>query len=269
MAAWPTGEVTFLAYSPQGASANISAGSLSDANRNRGEMSSLTYSVPEATSAQEDLLVAVAKKSFTPGAGTVTLNFKHALSRLQFKAQYVDGSSNTIDVTGIALFNLKKSGTLDLRTADAVANIAWTGQTDNVDSLSLVGAGFDAPVPKGGGHVPVLTGGDAVMVMPQTTALGSSKYGATTDRNGDTNAAIASGAFYVLVTWTVGTGQTRHSLCAVPDPSNLSKGVEFKPGRQYTFTFTLDGNDNLTLGGGVGVENMNDEDGGTVMPPPI
>ncbi|MDR0510538.1 MAG: fimbrillin family protein [Rikenellaceae bacterium] len=268
MAEWPAGEVTFLAYSPQGANTHFSSPSLIDTNSDETEMSTLTYSVSEIMSGQKDFLVSAIKQTFAPGAGTVTLNFKHALSRLQFKARYVTGSASAITVTDISLFNLKKTGTLDLRTALPSGSLAWTNLNDELDSLSVVPhPNFKAVIPKGTDYSPVLVADSAVMAMPQPTTLGSSKYGVNTQPGGDTDAAKSGSAFYVAVTWAMGAGVTRTSLCAVPDPSDLSKGIEFKPGKQYTLIFTLDSDANLITVGDVTVEDLTDVDGGVVTPP--
>ncbi|GHV09500.1 hypothetical protein FACS1894162_0170 [Bacteroidia bacterium] len=149
-AGWPaTGEVDFFAYSPA-SSVNIVTGLKSAAAPPAAGGPEIKYTVPGwdgggtlTVDQQEDFLVTKSVDlAFDPLNPTVQLNFKHALSRIVFKAQN-QNENKTYVIKELALSNLKSKGTLNM--LDSLPNgaagfphspgaydVAWKAQSDSV-----------------------------------------------------------------------------------------------------------------------------------------
>ncbi|GHT09244.1 hypothetical protein AGMMS49525_18270 [Bacteroidia bacterium] len=105
----------------------------------------IKYTVPgwNGVDQQEDFMVTKSVDlAFNPSNLTVQLNFKHALSRIVFKAQN-QNKNKTYLIKELALSNLKSKGTLNILDSipDAGAtfphvagayDVAWKGQSDSV-----------------------------------------------------------------------------------------------------------------------------------------
>lgn len=126
-AVWPNRDrqVYFYAYSPAN-SVNVIAGFKGETTH------TLTYKVPADLQKQEDFMVAVQETNADATNGMVSLNFKHALSRVLVNARAATslGSSEVI-VKSIKFMNLASEGTLILEkdnNADEMPETGWGHQ---------------------------------------------------------------------------------------------------------------------------------------------
>lgn len=79
------------------------------------------YTVPTNVAEQKDLLYAVTDK-LEKGDGQVTLNFRHALSQVVFRAQNTNANLY-VEISGVKICNLANVGTLDLTNVITDGNI--------------------------------------------------------------------------------------------------------------------------------------------------
>ncbi|GHV10952.1 hypothetical protein FACS1894162_5910 [Bacteroidia bacterium] len=267
-ASWPaTGKVDFFAYSPA-SSVNVTTGLKKD-------VSSVTippatgpeiqYTVPRwdgdsQVDRQEDFLVTKSVDlAFDPLNPTVQLNFKHALSRIVFKAQN-QNENKTYVIKELALSNLKSKGTLNMLDSlpNAAAdflhvagayNISWKAQHDSVTYKVDLGS-TNVLVPYGTGtassdYTAITNASNGLMVLPQETVLGAftgstPEYGTVAEI-----AATPADASYLYATvaevdyLTNDTVNRRQVVFRLHDPANKAQGIVFEAGKQYTFLLTL------------------------------
>jgi uncharacterized protein (TIGR02145 family) len=213
---WPNeSAIDFYAYAPA-TSTNVAAGTGTE----------LVYTVP-APDVQEDFLIA--KKNASVADDVVLLQFDHALALIEVKAKYKDGE--TKNITAIKLVNLQNKGTIDLNYDPydyTGAPVVWpiaTGseRTDYEGTLT-------APVAvTGTGYTNVLTGANALVVLPQITTLGEF------NAEGTALAAGKEDAFYLVATID---GADRYYKVA--KTGSTTEGIIFEAGRKYTFRLNLD-----------------------------
>ncbi len=120
---WPGNAVDFLALSPVGVVSEETTG----------RVESLTYTVPESYAEQSDLCYALALGRTT---GTVTLNFRHALSQIVFAALN-SNSTMTVDIAGVKVASVVKEGVLTLPTVSTSYNL--TTDTEGTDGIGEEG----------------------------------------------------------------------------------------------------------------------------------
>lgn len=115
---WPeNNSVDFFAYAPY----KENWGDYTSATK------SFTYTVPAASSAQEDLIAATSfQKEKDSNAGKVSLTFKHLLSRIGFNAKtYADYSPAIVTVTGLEV--LYKTNVIDNASTFTFASLGDSG----------------------------------------------------------------------------------------------------------------------------------------------
>ncbi|GHT68771.1 hypothetical protein AGMMS50239_34510 [Bacteroidia bacterium] len=258
LAFWPeTAAVNFFAFSPT-AAVGITNGATALAGQYDtipGEPS-IEYELPTVLTNQADLLVARHSGTYAAeGASGVTLNFRHALSRVLFQAK--SESSMGFIVSSIKLKNVKSKATLDLNNVPKDAT-AFPYPTDNA-TIDTVGyqtfwepdsptaptvvdleANLTTTAVAGGGAWTYIVGdADALYVIPQENEASDLK-----------NATLVTGAdpsslFYIEITYKEdGLGAVDRTY-AVPVPAIVGdaykSSIAFEMERQYTFQFELFG----------------------------
>ncbi|MDR0508144.1 MAG: fimbrillin family protein [Dysgonamonadaceae bacterium] len=260
-------EVEFSAYSP--VSPNITNGL-----GKTGTTNTITYTVrePEQTkgdNSQEDLLVAYTKQVKADFSKNVTLNFKHALSRVYVTAK--NKTSETVIIDSIKLVNLYEEGTLDI---DATG---WSGATSEVNinkgyntitstsSFNEYKVLWTIPgqqkksytyvLPPSGVAVPastvlptyVVSKEQGMLILPQTTV------------NENNNSIADPGDFYLEVSYRV-SNITETAKIAFKDINNINptaakEGLTFEFGRQYALNISFDDIINQAISFDVKVED--------------
>ncbi|MDR1882915.1 MAG: fimbrillin family protein [Prevotella sp.] len=243
-----SGSVEFFAYSPSGTESIINEG-LKNAN---GSSQEITYKVPaplasSSTTFQEDLLVACTQVSPAGYTDPVSLQFRHALSRVQVRAAKTEALKEiSIVITGLKLRNLYSQGTLSLRTAlsgwghnagQAGTTVLWSGQS--------VLADYPYQLPESGVFVGVdsklVTGADqGLFVLPQTTKGDPSQNLPVDDVDKE------NGEFGLEVSYSLNGSADDITYLQFSDiaANDEETGVTFEIGRQYIL--------DLTFGGGSG-----------------
>ena len=136
-----TDKYTFLAYAPYVSSETGATNPVGLTIKSKAP-ATLSYEVPEVIPSQSDILYAFNPKTgddnvntlidMTKGEGSVTLGFKHALSRLTVKAT-ADDSDFKFDVKKVAISgNFIKKGDLDLATG------TWSNATPATEDITYV-----------------------------------------------------------------------------------------------------------------------------------
>ncbi|GHT14306.1 hypothetical protein FACS189426_20440 [Bacteroidia bacterium] len=263
LAFWPeTAAVNFFAFSPT-AAVGITKGATELVGQNDknpgGPPTPVTieYELPTTLTDQVDLLVARHSGTYAAeGASGVTLNFRHALSRVLF--QIKSESSMDFIVSSIKLKNLKGKATLDLNDVPKDTDL-FPYPTDNA---TIVSPGYqvhwvddgttvvdldanlsDTLVVGGGAWTNVVADADALYVIPQENSE-ISTLSRTTEIT--TNPTLAPATqFYIEITYREkGAGATNRTY-AVPVPAIVgdayASSIAFEMERQYTFQFELFG----------------------------
>ncbi|GHT02542.1 hypothetical protein AGMMS49525_06190 [Bacteroidia bacterium] len=267
-ASWPTKDsVDFFAYSPA-SSVNVTAGlkkNVTTVPTPPVTGPEIQYTVPgwvggsRPIDQQEDFMVTKSVDLTFASSPSVQLNFKHALSRIVFKAQN-QNKNKTYVIKELALSNLKSKGTLNI--LDSVPNaalsfahtpgaydVAWKAQHDSVTYKVDLGS-TNVYVPystgtSGTDYTDVTNASNGLMVLPQETVLGA--FTGSTPEYGSVAEIAASPAdatyLYATVTevdyLTNDTVNTRQVVFRLHDPANKAQGIVFEAGRQYTFLLTL------------------------------
>jgi hypothetical protein len=270
---WPdAGAINFYAFSPTGATGltpTVNVGT-----------QSIAYTVPAAN--QQDLLVAVNEGISCVNRSLVSLNFQHALSRVQVKAKSLDAGNN-FTVYGVEFISLNSEGTLDL-DADSIPKnggftyggtpkVLWTGHATPVNySFDLVSTAIVVDNNETNVIIDDATN-DALLVLPQTTTLGSNQAAQIEDgfATGLTDFTALSDlttitdptdGFYVKVIYASeldkGDGQVTVKYFPVTQPGT-SDPFSFEIGRSYTFLVKLSGDAYIGFGA-IEVQEFDDFD---------
>ncbi|GHT62681.1 hypothetical protein AGMMS50239_16660 [Bacteroidia bacterium] len=260
LAFWPeTAAVNFFAFSPT-AAVGVTKGATALAGQTDANPKepSIEYELPTTLTDQVDLLVSRHSGTYAAeGASGVTLNFRHALSRVLFQVK--SESSMDFIVSSIKLKNLKSKATLDLDTVPKDA-VAFDYPTDNatiaspgyqtfweLDPLSpiidLEANLTDTLVAGGGAWTYVVADADALYVIPQENSE-ISTLSKTIEITSDPSLAPST-QFYIEITYREnGLGATNRTY-AVPVPAIVgdayASSIAFEMERQYTFQFELFG----------------------------
>ncbi|GHT03251.1 hypothetical protein AGMMS49525_08020 [Bacteroidia bacterium] len=194
---WPAKDsVDFFAYSPA-SSVNVTTGLKKNVPTFPTPPAAgpeIQYTVPgwvgdsRPIDQQEDFMVTKSVDlAFDPLNPSVQLNFKHALSRIVFKAQN-QNKNKTYVIKELALSKLKSKGTLNL--LDSVPNgasgfahvagaynVSWKAQHDSVTYKVDLGS-TNVLVPYGTGtastdYIAITNASNGLMVLPQETVLGA------------------------------------------------------------------------------------------------
>ncbi|GHV10197.1 hypothetical protein FACS1894162_3080 [Bacteroidia bacterium] len=267
-ASWPARDsVDFFAYSPA-SSVNVTTGlkQAPSVTIPPATGPEIKYTVPgwdgggtPTVDQQEDFLVTKSVDLTYTSSPTVQLNFKHALSRIVFKAQN-QNQYKTYVITELALSNLKSKGTLNmldslpnagatfLHTPGAY-NISWKAQSDPEKYKVDLGS-TNVYVPYGTGtastdYTDVTNASNGLMVLPQETELGAfidptKEYGTVAEIDGSLPDATYLYATIAEVNYlTNDTVNTRQVVFRLHDPADKALGIVFEAGKQYTFLLTL------------------------------
>jgi hypothetical protein len=280
---WPaTGTIDFYAFSPTGATGLTPGYDGQETTIDPSDMT-IDYIVPGLAAGQDDLLVAVKTGVSCVTPAPVSLHFQHALSRIQLKARRAfPGTSYNIH--SVAFLNLSDEGTLELNTTnipdaagftynDNVSDITrtplvlWTGHNAAATdySFDLDGAANNTPVsiPDQSTYTNIITGSDALLVLPQPTALGLSVPVASAGTETDPS----DGRFYVKIAFatTAKPAAIKVKYFAVKEPLDptLNLPLTFEAGRSYTFVVDLSDDDCIDFAG-VTVEEMDEAFGNDV-----
>ncbi|GHV31845.1 hypothetical protein FACS1894177_07130 [Bacteroidia bacterium] len=259
LAFWPeTAAVNFFAFSPT-AAVGVTKGATALAGQTDANPKepSIEYELPTTLTDQVDLLVSRHSGTYAAeGASGVTLNFRHALSRVLFQVK--SESSMDFIVSSIKLKNLKSKATLDLDTVPKDA-VAFDYPTDNATIASPGYQTFwefdaaspiieldanltDTLVAGGGAWTNVVADADALYVIPQENSE-IATLSRTTEIT--TISGFSTTQFYIEITYREnGLGATDRTY-AVPVPAIVgdayASSIAFEMERQYTFQFELFG----------------------------
>ncbi|GHT02506.1 hypothetical protein AGMMS49525_06080 [Bacteroidia bacterium] len=149
----------------------------------------IKYTVPgwNGVDQQEDFMVTKSVDLTYTSSPTVQLNFKHALSRIVFKAQN-QNKNKTYLIKELALSNLKSKGTLNLLDSIPNAgatfphtpgayNVFWKAQFDSVTyKVDLGNTNVYVPYSTGTSgtdYTAITNASNGLMVLPQETVLGA------------------------------------------------------------------------------------------------
>ncbi|GHT05656.1 hypothetical protein AGMMS49525_13200 [Bacteroidia bacterium] len=197
----------------------------------------IKYTVP--LDQQEDFMVTKSVDLSYTSSPSVQLNFKHALSRIVFKAQN-QNKNKTYLIKELALSKLKSKGTLNMldsvpNGANSFAhvsgayNVAWKAQHDSVTyKVDLGSTNVYVPYSTGTSstdYTAITNASNGLMVLPQETVLGAftgstPEYGTVAEI-----AASPADASYLYATvaevdyLTNDTVNTRQVVFRLHDPS--------------------------------------------------
>ncbi|MDR1004871.1 MAG: fimbrillin family protein, partial [Prevotellaceae bacterium] len=227
---WSASTMDFYAYAPA-LSTNVKSTFAPNG-------STITYTVKQEKNKgvinQEDFLVAY-KKKVDRNAGTVVLQFQHALSRARFEARSGVEGVNLI-IKKVELHNLKAVGDLDFENAGIPSSGGFT--YDDINHTPLVTLwtnqrspiNYDVARTRDSGEsnsfimvdntmTQIHTDANALMVLPQQTVLAviDQSNGNVTNINGeDTNPSSGDEPFYISVVWALSTNPSQEMTTNFP-----------------------------------------------------
>ena len=244
---WPAAPVDFYSISPEPVSDKVSEGTVSISNS---EQKITGFTVNTDQSKQVDLLYAVNKgeKKADHEASAVSINFRHALSQIVFKAKNTNKNLKVI-IKGVKIGNIKKAGDFTYPNAATTAHnnsttgsiVATTqGTWSNVSTLEDFSAGMDAAGVTLDGVVSTAkdlsnaTG--ALFMIPQAlTPWIPTSTGALSQTNTGVyfllNCQILSGTDKNIQVWPSDADETFAEI-AVP-----AETLTWEQGKKYVYTF--------------------------------
>jgi hypothetical protein len=216
------------------------------------EINTITYFVPapdiDGKTTQEDLLVAytpVNGVALTPGAAPssrdgfdtpVSLNFKHALSRVFVRAS--NSNVEPVVIKKLSLHNLYSEGTLKIdgdinEGYSAAYKVLWepVDTQDKFYDYVLLPSGVSVPAKTEGSPVYVVGKEQGMLVLPQTT------------QNADGDAEPAATDFFIEVTYSISNVKEKTVRATFNDLNDKAGGVTFEMGRQYALTLAFEDTD--------------------------
>ena len=131
---------------------------------NQEDFSSISYTVPQEVSQQEDLMFAVNKNASEPADGKATsLDFKHSLAAVKFVAGNLPAGSK---VTSVALKGVKYKGDLAVTAGNnGAAQLVWSNLANETRDFTLV---TDKEVKENDTDPAITTANQTFFMMPQT-----------------------------------------------------------------------------------------------------
>ena len=247
---WPAAPVDFYSISPEPVSNKISEGTVSISNS---EQKITGFMVNTNQSEQVDLLYAVNKgeKKADHEASAVSINFRHALSQIVFKAKNTNKNLKVI-VKGVKIANIKKAG--DFTYPDAATTVhnnsttgsiveTTQGEWNNVTTLEDFEAGVTELTLDGVKDAQDLTTKDeddvytgALFMIPQElTAWDPSATGALNSTNTGVyfllDCQILSGTNKDIQVWPSDADET---FAEIAVPANT---LTWEQGKKYVYTF--------------------------------
>ena len=250
---WPAAPVNFYSISPESVSDKVSEGTVSITSN---EQKITGFTVNTDQSQQVDLLYAVNKEEKKESHETepVSINFRHALSQIVFKAKNTNDNLRVI-IHGVKVGNIKKAGdftypsqaTTTQNTSESGSIVANTqGVWDNVTTEQTFAAGMSGIVTLNGKAETALdltskedevyTG--ALFMIPQAlTPWNPEATGALNTTNKGVyflvDCQILSGTNKDIQVWPSDASQT-HAEVAIP-----ASELTWDQGKKYIYTFTF------------------------------
>ena len=253
---WPAAPVNFYSISPKPVNDRVSEGTVSITSD---EQKITGFTVNTDQSQQVDLLYAVNKDEQKEKHETdpVSINFRHALSQIVFKAKNTNENLKVI-VKGVKIANIKKAGdftyptsstTMQNTSESGTIEAATQGTWDNVTTAATFSAGMDATEVTLDGKVETAvdltatTGsndsksytGALFMIPQQLAAWDPSTTGALDPNNTGVyfllDCQIFSGTNRDVQIWPEQTASTSAEI-AVPANSLI-----WEQGKKYVYTF--------------------------------
>ena len=131
---------------------------------NEEDFSSISYTVPQEVSQQEDLMFAVNKNASEPADGKATsLDFKHSLAAVKFVVGNLPAGSK---VTSVALKSVKYKGDLAVTAGNnGAAQLAWSNLANETRDFTQV---TDKEVKENDTNPAITTADQTFFMMPQT-----------------------------------------------------------------------------------------------------
>ena len=131
---------------------------------NQEDFSSITYTVPQEVSQQEDLMFAVNKNASEPADGKATsLDFKHSLAAVKFVVGNLPAGSK---VTSVALKGVKYKGDLAVTAGNnGAAQLAWSNLASDTRDFTVV---TDKEVKENDTDPAITKADQTFFMMPQT-----------------------------------------------------------------------------------------------------
>lgn len=267
---WPEDAVDFYAHVNAGGAFVL----------NSGAPTFNSFSVVSDVGNQVDLLYAV-KKEQTKNETPVTLNFRHALSQIVFKAKN-ESENIFVQIQGVKVMNVKGSGTYTFPTASTDPNLpsADAANSNNRGSWALTNdnanyeVNFSLVDVKGSKTNPTTVNlsdveGTALMLMPQTTTAWDPEA-APKPSVGNTNSYLLVDCVIYNVADGSATPLPGDNVCLWGKEENgsyttkeLAIPVKFawEEGKKYTYT--------LVFGNGNGGYNPDPDDPDPEDPEPV
>lgn len=171
---WPTQPVDFFSISPIN-----HAGTFAQV----GETHVMALNNYVVSNGKEDLLYSYKKGATKPAKGTsdVTINFRHALSQIVFKAYNSDEEAIKVAIKGIRIANLYSTSSLTWATESTEANMTTTNNDTQTDatwgtwgdrsvfkSYTFMKDNVKVDVPAGATALAATQFGEPLFLMPQT-----------------------------------------------------------------------------------------------------
>ena len=234
------------------------------------------YRVPGNVTDQKDILYAVTKQ-IAKNTGPVTLNFRHALSQIVFRAQNMNPNIY-VKIKGVTICNLYGTGTLPIPAANSNTDGNTDGNIVNHDGNGDTGAdrnNWEVGILNQANELELLNGGDSDYSVTFTAVdvPGDEKIKPLTSTN-DTGKEFSSNAMLLLpqttTAWAPANGNGKPENqdgtyflvdCQIFNVSNLDKGYredyegdqclwggpvaipaafDWKEGKKYVYTFVFD-----------------------------
>lgn len=131
---------------------------------NQEDFSSISYTVPQEVSLQEDLMFAVNKNASEPADGKATsLDFKHSLAAVKFVVGNLPAGSK---ITSVALKGVKYKGDLAVTAGNnGAAQLVWSNLANETRDFTVV---TDKEVKENDTDPAITTADQTFFMMPQT-----------------------------------------------------------------------------------------------------
>lgn len=228
------------------------------------------FAVNGTVSAQKDFIYAVSKEAAKTTNGTTTLNFRHALSQIEFQAKN-ENSKIYVEIDGVSVKHVNSVGDFSVNVSTTnnyvatdhefgttpvdpdprVGRCSWTGQKTKVDyavtftPIAVNSSATSLTVDDASGEY----NSNTMYLLPQTLTAWDKTAAASTQSNSYflVNALIYNVAGALVdkandvVVWgdnTSGSWKSKPIAIPVPTPTIWEDGKRYV----YTFVFTTDGN---------------------------